>query len=167
MIENNDYNKRINSPDIAGLKLTGKLRRRRKKVMTIIRRTLLVIFTIPLLLVFALFTLCQTIATGPSETVRDLLVLSAMQASATKWVPGLFLDDAVVEEIVNKSQIIQTDVVPLDEYVKKTRPDVTDETDDNSDNEDDIETDEWANAIDGMLYYTVSSHMQSLYTYCP
>lgn len=163
MIENNDYNKRINSPDIAGLKLTGKLRRRRKKVMTIIRRTLLVIFTIPLLLVFALFTLCQTIATGPSETVRDLLVLSAMQASATKWVPGLFLDDAVVEEIVNKSQIIQTDVVPLDEYVKKTRPDVTDETDDNSDNEDDVETDEWANAIDGMLYYTVSGPTYKAY----
>ena len=57
MIENNDYNKRINSPDIAGLKLTGKLRRRRKKVMTIIRRTLLVIFTMPLCssLPFSLF----------------------------------------------------------------------------------------------------------------
>ena len=36
------------------------------------------------------------------KQLRDLLVLSAMQASATKWVPGLFLDDAVVEEIVNK-----------------------------------------------------------------
>jgi len=163
MIDNSHFSKRTNSPDIAGLKLTGKRRRRKKTIGRIVRRTLLVIFTIPLLLLFALFTLCQTIATGPSETVRDLLVLSAMQASATKWVPGLFLDEAVVEEIVKKSQVIQTDVVPLDEYVKKTRPDGIDETDDNSDSEDDVETDEWANAIDGMLYYTVSGPTYKAY----
>lgn len=161
MTGNRNYNKTINSYDMVSPRLTGRRRRRRKKVMRIVRRTLLVIFTIPLLLIFALFTLCQTIATGPSETVRDLLVLSAMQASATKWVPGLFLDDAVVEEIVKKSQVIQTDVVPLDEYVKKTKPDGTYETDDDS--EDDVENDEWANAIDGMLYYTVSGPTYKAY----
>ena len=54
------------------------------------------LFTAIAICVYALLSLCYTIATGPSETARDLAVLSALQASATKWVPGLFLDDATV-----------------------------------------------------------------------
>lgn len=73
----------------------------------IVRRTLLVLLTILLLVVAGVFALCYTVANGPSPTMRNQLVLSAMQASATKWVPGLFLDDALVEQIVADSHVVR------------------------------------------------------------
>lgn len=133
-------------------------RRRREKILSFLGRTLLVVFTVIFVLVFALFALCQTIATGPSETVRDLLVLSAMQASATKWVPGLFLDDEVVEEILAKSSDVNVDVIPMDSIIKEnptntpSGDEVTPETP--SGDEEPVVVDEWASAIDGMIYKT-------------
>ncbi len=56
-----------------------------------------------LMLAVSVFALVGVVAYGPSTTIRDMLVLSAMQASATKWVPGLFLSDEEVEAIVNSS----------------------------------------------------------------
>lgn len=147
--------------------LKSQKRHQKRKRVSVIGRVLLVIFTVIFVLVFALFALCKTIATGPSETVRDLLVLSAMQASATKWVPGLFLDDAVVDAIVSKSEDVNVDVIPMDSIVKPAPVD----TDQSGDGEGDVpETDqggetveptppvvdEWADAIDGMIYETHS-----------
>ena len=40
---------------------------------------------------------------GPSEAARDTLTMSLSEASATKWVPGIFLGAEKVEEIRNKS----------------------------------------------------------------
>ncbi len=142
--------------------------RRRRTVSTVISRIFLVIFTVIFVLVFALFALCQTIANGPSETVRDLLVLSAMQASATKWVPGLFLDDDVVNDIVDKSSDVNVDVIPMDSLIQNNTNTGTDSGNsnggegDNADSDsqggssDDTVVDEWANAIDGMIYETYS-----------
>ncbi len=65
----------------------------------ILRRTLLVIFTIVLLLVFGLFLILNTIFNGPSESAKNVLTMSLLEASATKWVPGLFLGAEKVEEI--------------------------------------------------------------------
>ena len=107
-------------------------------------RVFVSLFTVVLLCVYAVYSLCITIATGPSETARDLAVLSALQASATKWVPGLFLDDAVVEEISNKSQVVVEDAVSLKDYDKKTEEEIK------------AEEDKWANAKDGIIYETVS-----------
>lgn len=139
-------------------RLRGK-RRRRERILTVLGRTLLVIFTVIFVLIFALFAVLQTIATGPSETVRDLLVLSAMQASATKWVPGLFLDDEVVQDIIAKSEDVNIDVIPIDSIIKQDPSnDPSDEngnsaSDDNNDNGGDT-VDEWADAVDGMIYKT-------------
>lgn len=139
-------------------RLRGK-RRRRERILTVLGRTLLVIFTVIFVLIFALFAVLQTIATGPSETVRDLLVLSAMQASATKWVPGLFLDDEVVQDIIAKSEDVNIDVIPIDSIIKQDpSSDPSDEngnsaSDDNNDNSGDT-VDEWADAVDGMIYKT-------------
>lgn len=137
--------------------------RRRRRIKTIVGRTLLVIFTVIVVLVFALFALCQTIATGPSETVRDLLVLSAMQASATKWVPGLFLPDEVVQEIVDHSADVKVDIIPMDSIIKNEPSDTPSgdkdpEGEGNTSPEDpEVEVvDEWASAIDGMIYKTYS-----------
>lgn len=71
----------------------------------IIKRIIASLLSLVLFVVLSAFVLVGIVAFGPSPTIRDMLVLSAMQASATKWVPGLFLSDEEVEEIVNKSHV--------------------------------------------------------------
>ena len=107
-------------------------------------RAIISLFTVVLLLVYVLASLCNTIATGPSKTARDLAVLSAMQASATKWVPGLFLPDETVKAILGKSEVVVEDAIPLSEYDKKTEEELK------------AEEDKWAKAQDGIIYETVS-----------
>ncbi len=154
--------------------LKSKKKSKKNKYTTVIGRFCLVFFTVVFFVVFTLFAVLQTIATGPSETVRDLLVLSAMQASATKWVPGLFLDDAVVDEIVSKSEDVKVDVIPMDSLVKPTpTPDTDDSVDtDNTPSTDGEATDEstppptvdeWADAIDGMKYETYTGTTYKAY----
>lgn len=115
----------------------AKKRSGKPTVGCIVRRSLLCLVSVVLMLVVALYTVCFTIARGPSETVRNALVLSAMQASATKWVPGLFLDSETVDGILNGAKQVQTEVVGVSEIV------------------DDI-ADEWDNAVDGMLYFDIN-----------
>ncbi len=67
--------------------------------LVILRRVLLVILTVVLLLVLGLFLILNKIFNGPSESARDVLTMSLLEASATKWVPGLFLGSEKVEEI--------------------------------------------------------------------
>lgn len=118
-----------------------KSKKGRLTVGKVIGRFFLSVFTMILILVITLFGGLYTVATGPSESVRDTLVLSALQASATKWIPGIFLEDAVVDQILADSQKVNTDVVSVEDYGEQQ----TDE---------EIE-DKWANAIDGILYEPV------------
>lgn len=104
---------------------------------TLLKRIGACLLATVLFLVFTLFGVCFTIANGPSESVRNALVLSAKQASATKWVPSLFLDSDTIDEIVENS--------------KKVTIDVLDVNDVNADFED-----EWDKAIDGVLYKNVN-----------
>lgn len=70
-----------------------------RTVARVILRTLLVLFTIIALLVGGLYMTLDLIFNGPSPAARDVLTMSLLEASATKWVPGLFLGQAKVEEI--------------------------------------------------------------------
>ena len=79
----------------------------------IIRRSLLVFGTTLLLVVALVFAVVFVIAHGPSETARNKAVMSAMQASATKWVPGLFLSSETVDKIIEDSKVVVTDVKPI------------------------------------------------------
>lgn len=136
---------------------------------TVVKRILLVLVTVLLLAVISLFVLCSTIAHGPSETVRDALVLSAMQASATKWVPGLFLDKDTVNGIMEASEkqnnipiivdpgyvhtVTETDaegkviIVPVEETEEGPAE----------------ESEDWDKAIDGMLYFTLTGPTYKAY----
>lgn len=67
------------------------------------RRFLLVLFTVVFLAAGALIMVLNTVFNGPSESARDVLTMSLTEASATKWVPGIFLGDEKVAEIRNKS----------------------------------------------------------------
>lgn len=89
-------------------------------------------------LVFILLTAvvaCQLLLNGPSPTLRNALVLSAKQASATKWIPGLFLSEELIEEIENNSLSVKYDVISMDD-ISASGENVTDE---------------WAEAKDGIL----------------
>ena len=74
---------------------------RKGLAMCILRRSLLVIVTLILLLVIALVLIMNKIFNGPSESARETLTMSLLEASATKWVPGLFIGNDAVEEIKN------------------------------------------------------------------
>ena len=56
-----------------------------------VRRTLLLLFTLVILLVVGLYMVCDLIFNGPSESAKNVLTMSLLEASATKWVPGLFI----------------------------------------------------------------------------
>lgn len=128
-----------------------KLRRRKHRktagqiVGMVIGRTLILLLTVLVLVVVGVFALCYTIANGPSPTMRNQLVLTAMQTSAAKWVPGLFMSDEEVERIVADSHVVRQEEISLDEFAPTTKT-----------NQDGEPIDEWENAIDGMIYETIS-----------
>ena len=95
-------------------------------------RFFLCVFTAILMVIITVFTACFIIAHGPSPTVRNICVLSAKQASATTWVPGLFMSKDEIAAIEKASKQIDADTVSVDDIVV-----------------DDSE-DEWADAKDGM-----------------
>lgn len=104
-------------------------------VACVVRRVLLCIGSAVLFLLLSVYTLLFSVAHGPSKTVRNTLVLSAMQASATKWVPGLFLSGDTVQQILDESKVIIVDEVDINDYNPVTP---------------DGQKDEWEDAIDGM-----------------
>lgn len=65
----------------------------------IFRRTVLVLLVTVLMLCSALVMVLNLIFNGPSEAARDKLTMSLIEASATKWVPGLFLGEEIVTAI--------------------------------------------------------------------
>ena len=138
----------------AAVKKKNKKRKyaQKRSVKKYIGRFFVLLGVLLALIVYVVFSAVATIAHGPSTTIRDLLVLSAMQASATKWVPGLFLPDETVEQIVADSKKINTDVVSIDDYV-------TDAIGNGSGTEKDI----WENAMDGMLFETISGSTYKAY----
>ncbi len=155
-----------------------KVRRRRPRsgrglLKAVIVRTLISIALTLLLVFLLLWTLMYSIAHGPSESLRDLLVMSAMQASATKWVPYLVLSAEDVEAIINNSVEGSTEVINIEDLEKRTIKKVITDSDGNQYEIDVIvrddgkevvvnpdgshqEFDEWANAVDGIQYITVN-----------
>ena len=115
----------------------------RLSAKTIIARTLLVFFTVILCTFILVFSCLFVVVNGECTPLRDRLVLSAMQASATKWLPGLFMSGDTVDAIVASSYVVNTDVISLDEYTAS-------QSKDSSENES-----IWDNATDGMIFETV------------
>ncbi len=68
-------------------------------VLRILRRTLLVLFTVIALAVVGLCMVCNLIFNGPYPTARKVLTMSLLEPSATKWIPALFIGQDAVDEI--------------------------------------------------------------------
>ena len=92
--------KQISEPSPAGKKKGG--------VGRFFRRFFLCFFTLLILLIAALALTLNLIFNGPSESARAVLTMSLTEASATKWVPGLFMDQETVAAIRQKA----TDTLP-------------------------------------------------------
>ena len=65
----------------------------------IIRRFFLVLFTVVILVLAALVLVMNLVFNGPSPAARDMLTMTLIEASATKWVPALFIGEDTVAEI--------------------------------------------------------------------
>lgn len=96
----------------------------------IVLRSFLCLFTAIVMLFVSVFSVGLVLANGPSTAIRDMLVLSAKQASATKWLPGLFLPQSTIDEIMANSEKINTNVIDVKEITSKG--------------------DEWEDAVNGM-----------------
>ena len=65
----------------------------------LIRRFFLLLFTVVILILAALVMVLNLIFNGPSPAMQERLTMSLIEASATKWVPALFIGDERVAEI--------------------------------------------------------------------
>ena len=92
-------------------------RKRRVKPIVVFGRVMLSIGTAIVMLLVAVYSSAVVIAYGPSENMRNRLVLSALEASATKWAPYLVLPKSRVKKIMadsKKTTVDETDVSNLD-----------------------------------------------------
>jgi len=70
-----------------------------KPIFRILRRCLLVFFSVILLLVLALCMICNLIFNGPSESARNVLTMSMLESSGMKWFPAIFIGKDMVDQI--------------------------------------------------------------------
>ena len=133
------------------------VRRKRKKsgvkvLLCILRRTLLVIFTLILMAAVGLAMVCNLIFNGPSTTARDRLTMSMRESSGMKWFPALFIGEDTVAEIE-----------------KATSFELPDELSDNSQIQIDLNSslgtnvDEWENHPDGIRIEEISGDTYHAY----
>ena len=65
----------------------------------IVRRFFLVLFTVIIMAVSTLVMVLNLVFNGPSPTARNQLTMTLIEASATKWVPALFIGEDAVADI--------------------------------------------------------------------
>lgn len=83
----------------------------RKRLGCFLRRFFLVLLATVLMLFSGLVLVLNLIFKGPSPTVRDLVTMALIEASATKWVPGVFLGEETVTAIRTAEKAELTDDV--------------------------------------------------------
>ena len=91
------------------------VRRRKKKkdvkrtVINVVVRTLISILTAAGLLLIGACLILNLLFNGPSPAARDVLTMSLKEASATKWIPALFLGKDTVSQIENGGEDLFAD----------------------------------------------------------
>lgn len=68
-------------------------------ITRIVRRFFLLLFTVIILAVAALCVMMHLVFNGPSTAARDVLTMTLLEPSGTKWIPPLFMGEELVEEI--------------------------------------------------------------------
>lgn len=109
----------------------------------IVRRFLLILFALVIMATSALVMVLNLVFNGPSLTARNQLTMSLIEASATKWVPALFIGEDGVAMIRADINIkLEDDVTDVNAVVINR--------DGLSSN-----TDEWADYPDGIRIESV------------
>ena len=123
--------------------------RKKKKgsgiVGRIIRRFFLVLFTIVLLVLIALILAANVIFKGPSPAMRSILTMSLLEPSATKWIPGLFLEEDVLNDIRNPKSEAMAESTTNTELITINKDSILSGA-----------SDEWANHPDGVYIERLS-----------
>ena len=133
-------------PRGAGRRAAKKKANAKQTVFRILRRTGLSILTLVLVLVIGLSMILNLIFNGPSEAACKVLTMSLLEASATKWVPGLFIGADQVESIRNGGSDLFVDSGNDDDVQIEI----------NTDTSLNGNTDEWKNYPDGIRIEDVS-----------
>lgn len=107
----------------------------------IVRRFFLVLFTVIALILVAACLALNLIFNGPSSAARDVLTMSLLEPSGTKWIPGLFMDAETLDSIRTREDSNLTD-----EFSN------TSEIVINKDAAISTGTDEWANSPDSIRF---------------
>ena len=107
----------------------------------IVRRFFLVLFTVIALILVAACLAANLIFNGPSPAARDILTMTLLEPSGTKWIPGLFVDAQTLDSIRTRD-----DSNLKDEFSN------TSEIVINKDAAISAGTDEWANSPDGIRF---------------
>lgn len=107
----------------------------------IVRRFFLVLFTLIALILVAACLAANLIFNGPSPAARDILTMTLLEPSGTKWIPGLFMDAETLDSIRTRD-----DSNLKDEFSN------TSEIVINKDTAISAGTDEWANYPDGIRF---------------
>ena len=107
----------------------------------IVRRFFLVLFTVIALILVAACLAANLIFNGPSPAARDILTMTLLEPSGTKWIPGLFMDAQTLDSIRARD-----DSNLKDEFSN------TSEIVINKDAAISTGTDEWANSPDGIRF---------------
>lgn len=118
--------------------------RKSHTALRIVGRFFLVLFTVVFLLVGALSLAANLIFNGPSTAARDVLTMTLTEPSATKWIPGLFMDKEVVDAIRNKSGDTLKETETNTELVVINQGSLS------------ADSDEWANHPDGIRIESIS-----------
>ena len=71
-------------------------------------KAFLLILLALLLAVLFLLGACYVVFRGPSPAARDLLLVSAMETSAAKFIPRLFFSQEEIDEIIQKNSVLPT-----------------------------------------------------------
>ena len=121
MNERNEMNNRSDvetsiKPNQVTISRRGTARRKKKQqsraaaiALMVLRRSLLMLLTIVLLVVIGLCLIMNMVFHGPSTAAREMLTMALLEASATKWVPQLFIGNDGVDEIRNGDSNIPPD----------------------------------------------------------
>ena len=107
----------------------------------IVRRFFLLLFTIIVLILVAACLMLNLIFNGPSPAARDVLTMSLLEPSGTKWIPGLFMDDETLDSIRTR-----VDSNLTEEFSNASQIVI------NKDTAISADTDEWASYPDGIRF---------------
>ena len=132
-------------------KKTGKTKKKDGLLGRILRRFFLVLFALLILLAGDLLLVMNMIFNGPSPTARDQLAMTLIEASATKWVPALFIGEEQVAQIQSSLNLKLPDEVSDTTAVIINRGQSINASD------------EWANYPDGIRIEKVAGDTYNAY----